>query len=299
MNNQNMSNKRNAEEMGPNVEDTVSKKKCFGIEDLVFLFFTADLCHPEECEPEKPNAIRKDGVIYKQVGKEFKRTFASLKCLFIRMYANFEAYTTLTAKDNHKGRSIVQITDDNGNRLTSQALKFASLAWGNLTPAAKLGTAGKPLREFKCAFPVDHIDGNKTNNDVSNGMIMTKAEHHGKTTLTVETRDKRAMSQSTPCTMTVFDLEGKPLLDSEDKPIIKNYPHRKQAMFDYKLRSNDIANSIATKDKTWNSLVKIKYEGRDCLAQFSWYNLPDLVGEKWKPVTEDGPFLFPFCHDNV
>jgi hypothetical protein len=38
---------------------------------------------------------------------------------------------------------------------------------------------------------------------------------------------------------------------------------------------------------TRNSLVKIKYNGQDCLAQFSWYNVPDLEGEIWKPVMED------------
>ena len=133
--------KRNAEQMG--ASDTKRKKK--RIEDLVFLFFTAalcgglcqgcDLCHPEACEPEEANAIEKGGIIYKRVGHGFDLTFASLTCMFIRMHASFEAYTTPTAKDEHNGRSLVQITDDNGNRLTSLALKFASLAWGNLTPA--------------------------------------------------------------------------------------------------------------------------------------------------------------------
>jgi len=263
-----------------------SKQRMFPIDDLEFFILNANGNYVPCKQSEKANAIEKDGIIYKQIGRDFKRTFASLTCLFIRMREGVKAYWTPTARIK-KGRSIVQITDDNGNRLTSQALKFASLAWGKLTPAAKLATADMPLRGFGHAFPVDHTDNDKTNNDVSNGMIMTKAEHHGKTTLSAETRANRAMSRSTPCTMTVFDLEGKPLLDSEDKPIIKNYPHRKQAMIDYKVKSIHIYNSIATKDKTWNSLVKIKYEGRDCLAQFSWYNLPDLVGEKWKPVTED------------
>jgi hypothetical protein len=96
------------------------------------------------------------------------------------------------------------------------------------------------------------------------------------------------MSQSAPCTMTVFDLEGKPLLDSEEKPIVENEPHRKKVMIEYKLTSYDIKNSIAYKDKpNRNSLVKIKYKGQDCLAQFSWYNVPDLEGEIWKPVTKD------------
>jgi len=63
------------------------------IGDLKFLFFTAascglcqgcDLCHPEECEPKEANAIKKDGIIYKQVGRGFDLTFASLTCLFIR-----------------------------------------------------------------------------------------------------------------------------------------------------------------------------------------------------------------------
>ena len=108
-----MSNKRNAEEMGADVEDTREiKKKCFGIENLVFLFFTAascglcqgcDLCHPEECEPEEANAIRtKAGIIYKQIGRGFDLTFASLTCLFIRMRASFKCYTTPTARLNHK-----------------------------------------------------------------------------------------------------------------------------------------------------------------------------------------------------
>jgi len=293
-----MSNKRNAEEMGADVEDTTDRKrKCVGIENLVFLFFTAalcgglcqgcDLCHPEVCEPEKANAIRKDGIIYKQVGRGFDQAFASLTCLFIRMRASFKGYSTPTARLNHNGRSIVQITDDNGQRMTSQALKFACLAWGKLTPAAKLGTAGMPLREFKSAFQVDHIDGNPLNNNVSNAMIMQEAEHNAKTKQSTAQKANRAMSKSAPCTMTVFDSKGKPLLDSERNPIVENYDHRKKVMIEYKLTSHHITDSIKRKDMpTRNSLVKIKYKGQDCLAQFSWYNVLDLEGEIWKPVTE-------------
>ena len=106
-----MSNKRNAEEMGADVEDTTDrKKKCVGIENLVFLFFTAascsglcqgcDLCHPEVCAPKEANAIRtKAGTIYKQIGHGFDLTFASLTCLFIRMRASFKSHSTPTAKD--------------------------------------------------------------------------------------------------------------------------------------------------------------------------------------------------------
>ena len=297
-----MSNKRNAEEMGANVEDTTDrKKKCFGIENLVFLFFTAascglcqgcDLCHPEECEPEEANAIRtKDGMIYKQIGHGFDQAFASLTCLFIRMRADFKRHWTPTARLDHNGRLTVTITDDYGDTMGTQALKFASLAWGQLTPAAKLATADMPLRDFGRAYPVDHGDENKTNNDVSNGMIMKEEEHKAKTTLSAETRAKQAMSKSAPCTMTVFVSKGIPLLDSESNPIVENYPHRKKVMIEYKLKSDAIKNSIARKDTTWNTLVKIKYNGQDCLAQFSWYDLPDLVDvngkvEIWKPVTK-------------
>jgi hypothetical protein len=116
---------------------------------------------------------------------------------------------------------------------------------------------------------------------------MTEAEHHAKTTRSAEQRDNHAMSRSAPCTMTVFVSKGKPLLDSEGKPIVKNEPHRKKVMIDYKLTSNDIKDSIRYEDyPTRNSLVKIKYNGQDCLAQFSWYDVPDLEGEIWKPVTE-------------
>jgi hypothetical protein len=180
-----MSNKRNAEVMGADVEDTREiKKQCIGIENLVFLFFTAascglcqgcDLCHPEVCAPKEANAIRKDGIIYKQIGRDFKKTFVSFTCLFIRMRASFKYYGTPTAKDNHEGRLKVQIRDDNGVKMETQALKFASLAWGQVSQLAKLGTASMRLRDFGRAFPVDHIDNNPSNNDVSNGMIMTKA----------------------------------------------------------------------------------------------------------------------------
>jgi hypothetical protein len=274
-----MSNKRNAEEMGADVEDTVERKKqCIGIEILVFLFFTAascsglcqgcDLCHPEECAPKEANAIRtKDGTIYKQIGRGFDQTFASLTCLFIRMYKSFKSHSTPTARLDHEGRLIVSITDDYGVKMKSQALKFASLAWGKLTPAAKLGTAGMPLREFGSAYQLDHGDGDKTNNNVSNGMLMTEAEHRAKTKQSAETIATAAMSKSAPCTMTVFDLEGKPLLDSEGKPIVKNEPHRKKVMIEYSLTSNNIAGSIRDNDSpTRNSLVKIKYKGQDCLA---------------------------------
>jgi len=166
-------------------------------------------------------------------------------------------------------------------------LKFASLAWGQVTSRAKFDTAGMPLRGFGRAFPVDHIDGDKTNNNVSNGMIMTEAEHKAKTRPSEAQTANQAMSQSAPCTMTVFVSKGKPLLDSEEKPIVKNYPHRKEVKDDYKLTSSQISNSITHEDSpTRNSLVKIKYKGQDCLAQFSWYDLPDLEGEIWKPVTE-------------
>ena len=290
--------KRKAAEIDANVEDTADRKKqCVGIEDLVFLFFTAascglcqgcDLCHPEECEPEEANAIRtKAGTIYKQVGRGFDLTFASLTCLFIRMREDFKRHWTPTAKLNHKGRLKVIITDDYGVTMKSQALKFASLAWGQVTPAAKLGTAGMPLRGFGRDFPVDHTGNNKTINIVSKGMIMTLPEHKAKTRPSAEQIAKNAMSRSAPCTMTVFVSKGKPLLDSERNPIVKNYPHRKEVMNEYKLTSNDIKNSINREDTTMNSLVKIKYKGQDCLAQFSWYNVPDLEGEIWKPVTKD------------
>ena len=289
-----MSNKRNAVELGADTKDTVSKKKCFGIEDLVFLLFTAascglcqgcDLYHPEACEPEEANAIKKGGVLYKRVGHGFDLTFASLTCLFIRFYASFKSHTTPTAKDDHNGRLNVKITDDNGKTLTTQALKFGSLAWGQVTQLAKLDIAGMRLQNFRDDFSVDHIDNNPSNNHVSNGMIMTKAEHHAKTTQSAETIAKQAMSKSAPCTMTVFVSKGKPLHDSEGNHVVINYDHRKKAMIRFDLTAHHIVNSIARKDTTWNSLVKINYNGQDCLAQFSWYDLPDLEGEIWKPVT--------------
>jgi len=299
-----MSNKRNAEEMGAYDEDTREiKKQCIGIKDLVFLFFTAascglcqgcDLCHPEECEPKDANAIEKDGTIYKQIGHGFDLTFASLTCLFIRMRANFKSHSTPTAKKpDHNGRLKVSITDDYGKPMGSQALKFASLAWGQVSQLAKVGTAGMPLRDFGSAYQVDHIDGNPSNNNVSNGMIMTKAEHGAKTKPSAETIAKLAMSRSAPCTMTVFVSKGNPLHDSERNPIVENEPHRKKLMIEYKLTSDDIAKSIRENDfPTRNSLVKIKYNGQDCLAQFSWYDVPDLVDddgrkEIWKPFTKD------------
>jgi len=293
-----MSNKRPLPDSGASVKKRQRLSSAFGstdIGDLVFFFFTAascglcqgcDLCHPVECAPEEANAIEKDGMIYKQIGHGFDLTFASLTCLFIRMRADFKYYWTPTAKDDHNGRLKVKITDDYGKPMNSQALKFGSLAWGQVSQLAKLGTAGMRLRDFKRAFPVDHIDNNPSNNDVSNGMIMTLPEHHTKTTRPAEQIANMAMSQSSPCTMSVLVSKGKPLHDSEGKPVVINYEYRKEVMDDYKLKSNDIADSIKQKDMpTRNSLVKIKYKGQDCLAQFSWYDLPDLVGEIWKPVT--------------
>ena len=122
-------------------------------------------------------------------------------------------------------------------------------------------------------------------------MIMTLPEHKAKTTRSAEQIAKNAMSRSAPCTMTVFDLERKPLLDSERKPIVENYDHRKKVMDEYKLTSNDIKHSIAYEDMpTRNSLVKIEYKDQDCLVQFSFPDLSDLVDangrkEIWKPVT--------------
>jgi len=289
--------KRPLQDSGASVKKRQRTSSAFGstdIGDLVFLFFTAascglcqgcDLCHPEECKPETANAIKKYDIIYKRVGHGFDLTFASLTCLFIRIREDFKFYWTPTAKDNHQGRSYVKIADDNGDPFGTQALKFGSLAWGQVTPAAMLGTAEMPLQNFKHDFSVDHIDNNPSNNDVSNGMIMTKAEHNGKTTRSAETIATAAMSQSAPCTMSVFVSKGNPLHDSERNPVVINYDHRKEVMDDYKLRSHDITNSIAHKDMpNRNSLVKINYNGQDCLAQFSWYDLPDLVGEIWKKL---------------
>ena len=280
---------------GKSVED-MNKKRKLNKEDLDFLFFTAalcgglcqgcDLCHPEECAPEKANAIRTKGIIYKRVGHGFDLTFASLTCLFIRMREDFKRHWTSKKKPDHRGRSYINITDDNGKPFETQALKFGSLAWGQVSQLAKLGTAGMLLREFRNDFQVDHIDNNKTNNDVSNGMIMTKSEHKEKTRLSEAQIAKNAMSKSSPCTMSVLVSKGKPLHDSEGKPVVINYEYRKEVMDDYKLKSNQIKNSINREDTTRKSLVKINYKGQDCLAQFSWYKLPDLEGEIWKPVTE-------------
>jgi len=33
------------------------------------------------------------------------------------------------------------------------------------------------------------------------------------------------------------------------------------------------------------SFRRLNYEDQDCLAQFSWFDVPDLEGEIWKPVT--------------
>ena len=289
--------KRPLQDSGASVKkrQRTSSRTVTDIGDLKFLFFTAascglcqgcDKCHPEVCDPKEANAIRKNGIIYKQVGHGFDLTFASLTCLFIRMREDFKYYGTPTAIPNDKGRSYVKITDDNGDRLNTQALKFASLAWGQVSQLAKLGTADLLLRDFKRAFQVDHIDGNPSNNDVSNGMIMTKAEHNVKTKPSAEHIAKMAMSKSAPCTMTVFDSKGNPLHDSEDNPVIINYEHRKEVMDEYKLKSHHITDSIKQEDMpNRNSLVKINYNGQDCLAQFSWYDLPDLEGEIWKPVT--------------
>jgi len=282
-----MSNKRPLPDSGASVKKRQrTSSQCFGIENLVFLFFTlGDGYVP--CKPEKANAIKKDGIIYKQIGHGFDQAFASLTCLFIRMRASFKGYGTPTAKHDHEGRSKVTIRDDNGKKMVSQALKFGCLAWGQLTPAAKAGTAGMPLRGFGHAFQVDHIDNNKNNNNVSNGLIMTKAEHHAKTTRSAEQIAKTAMTKSAPCTMTVFVSKGKPLHDSEGNPVVINYDHRKEVMDEYKLKSIDIVNSIKYEDMpNRNSLVKINYNGQDCLAQFSWFDVPDLEGEIWKPVTE-------------
>ena len=267
-----------------------SKQKIFPIDDLEFFILNDNSYVP--CKPEEANAIRtKDGMIYNQIGRDFKRAFASFTCLFIRMRGDFKRYWTPTVRTNYEGRLVVTITDDYGNRLETQALKCACLAWGKLTQLAKIGTAGMRLRDFGRAFSVDHIDNDPSNNDVSNGMIMTKKEHKEKTKKSAEQTAKMAMSKSAPCTMTVFVSEGKPLHDSEGNPIVENYDHRKKLMNEYKLKSSQIDHSIARKNiPTRNSLVKIKYKDQDCLAQFSWPDLPDLVDdegrkEKWKPIT--------------
>jgi hypothetical protein len=87
-----------------NKRQRTSSRTVTDIGDLVFLFFTAascgglcqgcDLCHPEVCKPEEANAIKKYGIIYKQVGRGFDLTFASLTCLFIRMREDFKCHWT-------------------------------------------------------------------------------------------------------------------------------------------------------------------------------------------------------------
>jgi hypothetical protein len=148
--------------------------------------------------------------------------------------------------------------------LETQALKFASLAWGQVIADCILPDN---FRDFGNDFQVHHIDGDKTNNNVSNGMLMTRPQHQAETKQSAETRAKRAMSRSAPCTMTVFVSKGNPLLDSEGKPIVENYDHRKEVMDKYELKSHHIRHSIKREDMpTRNTLVKIKYNGQDCLA---------------------------------
>jgi len=271
-----MSNKRTAEEMGADVEDTRENKKrqIFGIEDLDF-FTVGDGYVP--CKPEKANAIKKDGIIYKQVGRRFDLTFVSLTCQFLRMREDFKYYWLVTTFD-YMGRLYVTITDNNSKPFTTQALKFACLAWDKVTAECVLPD---DLRDFGHDFSVDHIDGNKTNNNVDNGLIMTKAQHDAKTTQSAETIAKNARSVSTPCTMTVYDLEDKPLLDSESNPVDKSYEYRYDAMQEFDLNPQQISDSILYK-----RMVKIKYEGKDCLAQFSIYHLPSLEGEIWKKLSK-------------
>ena len=163
---------------------------------------------------------------------------------------------------------IVRITDDNGVKMESQALKFASLAWGQVTPAAKLGTAGMPLRGFGRAFPVDHIDENKTNNNVSNGNDYDKSRTRCKNeTGRPNTIAKQAMSKSAPCTMTVFDLEGKPLLDSEGKPIVENYP---------------IAKKLWTITSLHHTRLQILLNAKIYLPEIAWSRSNTKVRTAWR-----------------
>ena len=265
--------KRDRTDSGTNVAEAGEKKKrrIFVIKDLDF-FTVGDGYVP--CKPEEANAIKKDGIIYKQVGRRFDLTFVSLTCQFLRMREDFKYYWSVTTFDD-MGRLYVTIKDNNSKPFTTQALKFACLAWDKVTAECVLPD---DLRDFGHDFSVDHIDGNKTNNNVDNGLIMTKAQHDAKTTQSAETIAKNARSVSTPCTMTVYDLE--------DNVVVKSYEYRYDAMQEFDLTKNDIAHSISYKDMTWNSMVKIKYNGKDCLAQFSIYYLPSLEGEIWKKMSK-------------
>ena len=80
----------------------------------------------------------------------------------------------------------------------------------------------------------------------------------------------QAMSQSAPCTMTVFVSKGKPLLDSEGKPIVKNYDHRKEVMDDYKLTSTQITNSITDKIAP----PEIAWSRSNTKVRTAWRNSP-------------------------
>jgi hypothetical protein len=210
-----------------------------------------DQCNPKECEPEEANAIRKDGIIYKQIGRELKRTFASLTCLFIRVQNDFTRYYTTTAALDYEGRLTVKLSDDNGKTLRSQALKFASLAHGQVIADCVLPDN---FRDFGNDFHVDHIDGDKTNNNVSNGMIMTRAQHQAKTRHSEAIKAKMARNSSSPCTMTVYESEGKVLTDSEGNSEIINYDYRYDVMKEYGLTKSDISHSIDRKDTTLKSL---------------------------------------------
>ena len=288
------SNKRNATEMGASSD---KRQKTSGdtseIGCLFFLLFTVascgglcqgcDQCNPKECEPEKANAIRKGGVLYKQIGRELKRTFASLTCLFIRVQNDFTRYYTPTAEPDYEGRLTVKLSDDNGKTLRSQALKFASLAWGQVIADCVLPDN---FRDFGNDFHVDHIDGDKTNNNVSNGMIMSRPQHQAKTIQTQETIAKMARNGSSPCTMTVYESEGNVLTDSEGNPEVINFYYRYDVMKEYGLTKSDISHSIDRKDTTMKSLFVITYKGQERLAQFSIFKLPNLEGEIWEDITE-------------
>jgi len=178
------------------------QKQCFGIEDFVFLFFTAascglcqgcDLCHPVECDPKEANAIEKDGMIYKQIGLEFKLTFVSEICEFIRMSCGLKTYTkTTTMFDPGNGRMKITLYNDDGGILANiQALKPACFAWGQYDCDLPL-----MLKNFGGSFPVHHLDGNKNNNIVSNGRIIPFKEHVAETKQTDQQKIKCIRNRS-------------------------------------------------------------------------------------------------------
>jgi hypothetical protein len=219
-------------------------------------------------EPNKAKKIRIEGRVYKQIGYRFFQCFASLDSKFVRFSYNWTVCRETVTRENHRGRTMVKLSDDNSKILNWQALKFVILAWNlpdmELPPDA---------RYFGYDFQLDHINSDKTDNNAVNGQILTKEEHDTKTKLSAEQQEKKDKAHRKPVVCHITKGDDKITIRYESREIAEQELGLKRWSVTWNMRSHCLSNL---------TIKKGIYDG--CMATFENIKIELQPGEQMREI---------------